>query len=424
MKKKMMLYYSVSFILACLTILFINGMVITSNFYKDGLIYHYYPEKLLEAFHDYIYVSLDNQVEVTPAGIRTLDAGRIGLQILDENNQEVFAYHKPEGAPMKYSNVSLIAMYSSEEATLFLEEKVIADKTYTYLLFLEREEVKRMIYSYDARRVEEAHRFPILLALNSVLIIIISFLYTIKITKPINRIISRILTLSQGNYMRSKVNKGIYFEVEAHLNQLSDQLRSNEQEREKLDQMREEWISNISHDIKTPLTSIMGNAEIMVDTDYEIPDETRVKCCSTILRKSEYIKTLVEDLNLSTRLKNNTLALNKKQVNIVSLMRHVIIDLMNDEKYCESNIGFVYSDEEILREVDPQLIKRVFINLIMNALVHNGKDVTITITIQTREREGVFVTISDNGKGVAEEELENIFKRYYRGTNTSKKIEG
>ena len=87
-----------------------------------------------------------------------------------------------------------------------------------------------------------------------------------------------------------------------------------------------------------------------------------------------------------------------------------------------SHIGFNYSDEEIMLELDEGLIKRVFINIITNAFIHNSNDVKVKIDIQKLDSGNVYISIEDNGKGVSEDELNNIFKRYYRGTNTSKKI--
>jgi signal transduction histidine kinase len=321
---------------------------------------------MISEFKDYIYSSEDNKVLVNDGGIKFLEADGIGLQILDENNWEVFQYNKPNTAPSHYSNISLIDMYSNKEETLFLDEKVIDDTTYTYLLFLDSNKVKRIIYSYDVILIEEAHKFPVLIIGNILILLLMSFLYTFRITKPINRIVEKILNLSNGNYSRNKIKSGIYYDVEKCLNQLVDRLDNNNKKREKLEEMREEWISNISHDIKTPLTSIIGNAEIMADTEYEI----------------------------------------------------------DDEKYNDSNISFSYSDEEILLELDENLAKRVFINLIINAFVYNSNDVKININIQKNNDDNVNVSIEDNGKGVSEEELNNIFKRYYRGTNTNKKTEG
>lgn len=419
-----MLHYSFSFIVACLLIFIINITFMGSSIYKEGALYNYHPEEIISSFKDYISLSEAEDVQISKAGIEFLEGNSIGLQILNEKNNEVYQYNKPEMAPSQYSNVYLIKIYDSDEKTLFLDEKKINEETYTYLLFFNPGKIKRVSYTYDAERIDAAHKFPILIFLNIVLITLIGFFYTLKITKPINRIIDKVIELSTGSYFKYNSPRGIYFKVEQCINELADKLQDNEKEREKLEELKEEWISNISHDIKTPLTSIIGNAEIMADTKYELKDEVRERYCSKIISKGEYIKTLVEELNLSTRLKSNTIVLNKKNINIVSLIRHVVIDIINDEKYNEGNIHFTYSAEEIMAEVDEQLIKRAFINIIINAFVHNDPKVKVNINIQHRYGENIRVLIDDNGKGVSEEELKHIFKRYYRGTSTRNKIEG
>ncbi|MGL6104529.1 sensor histidine kinase [Romboutsia sp.] len=424
MKRKIILHYFSSFIVACSVIFIINIAFMRTNIYNKGALYDYHPEEIISSFKNYIYLSENKEILVNNNGINLLEKDNMGIQILDNNNNEVYAYQKPSNAPLHYSNVAIINTYTKGDNTLFLEEKVLNDTTYTYLLFLDKNKVNRVNYSYDVTLVKKAHQFLVLIVINVVLILIMSFLFTLKITKPINRIVDKIENLYKGNYKRNSIDKGIYFEVEDSLNELCDRLNNNEIERKKLEEMKEDWISNITHDIKTPLTSIIGNAEIIADIDYEMEDKTRVKYCNTIISRSEYIKTLVEDLNLSTRLKNNTLVLNKNKVNIVSLIRHILIDIINDEKYNYDNIAFNYSDEEILLNLDEQLIKRVMINLITNAFVHNNNDVKIVIKIEKIYNNKVHISISDNGKGVSEEELRYIFKRYYRGTNTRKKIEG
>lgn len=424
MKGKLIVHYFISFIVACSIIFIVNIVFMLNNIYNQGTLYNYQPEHLISEVSNYIIVSNSNSVVLNEEGIEKLNRDKIGLQILDKENKEVYSYNKPKGAPVYYSAKDIIEMFESEENTLFLEEKVLEDKIYTYLLFLDTSKVNRIIYSYDVPGLRKAHHFPILIGINIGLILIMSILFTIRISNPIYRIINKIVDLSNGKYSRTKVNKGIYFKVEDRLNQLGDRLNSNEIERLHLDEMREEWISNITHDIKTPLTSIIGNAEILGDTEYELDNNLRVKKCNTIISKSQYIKTLVEDLNLSTRLKNNTITLNKKRVNIVSLARHVLIDIINDEKYNDRNIKFNYSDEEIYLELDERLIKRVFVNLIINAFIHNDSNVKVKIDITKNSNEEVSIIIKDNGKGVSKEDLENIFRRYYRGTNTTKKIEG
>lgn len=424
MKWKLMMHYSFSFIVACLAIFIINIVFMGSNIYRKGALYNYHPEKIISSFKEYIYLAEDNSIRISQEGLKFIQGNSIGVQVLNEENEEVFQYDKPSIAPTQYSNVDLINMYNNENETLFLDEKNLEDIKYTYLLFFSPEKIKRVSYTYDAELIDEAHKFPIVIILNLILITLIGFLYTLKITKPINIIVHKIIQLSNGNYLKDQSTQGIYFKVEECINDLSDRLKASEQERKRLEELKEEWISNISHDIKTPLTSIIGNAEIMADTEYDLEDEVRAKCCSIIINKGEYIKTLVEDLNLSTRLKNNTIVLRKKKVNIVSLIRHVVIDIINDEKYHERNINFTYSNEEIITEVDEHLMKRVFVNLIINAFVHNGNEVNVKINIQKISGDKVSISVEDDGKGISEDDLKHIFKRYYRGTNTRNKTEG
>ena len=332
MKYKLMIYYSISFTLACVIIFFINIDFIRNNVYKEGSWQNYDSVDIISEFNDYIYLSNDNKIEVNDNGIKFLESNDIGLQILNENNKEIFQYNKPDIAQSYYSNLSLIDMYKNKATTLYLGEKRLNDNNYTYLLFLKPTKIKRVTYDYDIDIIGGIYKFPLLISINIISLLIISFLYTIAITKSMNKVIKRIVDLSNNNYSIEKASKGIYYDIELCLNQLSDRLSSSDNERNKLENMREEWISNISHDIKTPLTSIIGNAEILGDVEYNINDEARLKCCNTIINKSEYIKSLVEDLNLSARLSCNTLVLNKKKVNIVSFIRHILIDIINDEK--------------------------------------------------------------------------------------------
>ncbi len=123
------------------------------------------------------------------------------------------------------------------------------------------------------------------------------------------------------------------------LNSLSYKLKENELERKKIDKMRDEWIANISHDIKTPLSSIKGYAEFL-EQDYDFSSEDIKSFAGIINNKSDYIKELVEELNLSMKLKNNESILKKEKVNIVSLVKNSVIDILNDSKYSKVDIKF------------------------------------------------------------------------------------
>lgn len=221
---------------------------------------------------------------------------------------------------------------------------------------------------------------------------------------------------------QDKINMCIRHYELAIKNDLASVLRRNEIERKELDSMREEWLANITHDIKTPLASIQGYAEIISDKEYEFSKEEIQDYTEIIYSKSKYIKELVDELNLSTRLKNNALTLNKHNTNLVLLLRNIIIDILNDSRYENRDIEFTSNIDVIEKEVDTILFKRALTNLIFNAVVHNKEDVSIKVELKKIDR--ITVIIKDNGNGISTEDLKHIFDRYYRGTNTGEAHKG
>jgi K+-sensing histidine kinase KdpD len=178
---------------------------------------------------------------------------------------------------------------------------------------------------------------------------------------------------------------------------LTEELRASELERKRLEQMKEEWIVNISHDIKTPLASIQGYAELMRQKDYDLTFEEMRDYAEIIEQKSLYLKELIEDLNLSTRLRNKDLVLNLKSVNMVSLVRNTVIDMLNETPYGNRNIDFHHSDEVILKDIDEILLRRAVSNLIYNAVVHNSEDVSIFVNVD-KAGDMVRITVEDQGR--------------------------
>jgi len=109
--------------------------------------------------------------------------------------------------------------------------------------------------------------------------------------------------------------KGVYEDVFRNMNELSEKLDRHEEERKRLDQMREEWISNVSHDMKTPLASIQGYAEFINDSATDLTALELQEYTSIIKSKSMYMKDLLDDLNLTMRLRNHQLSSNRPIIN-------------------------------------------------------------------------------------------------------------
>lgn len=386
------------------------------------------PEKFVRNFHNYLLSDSDH-IDVSDAGKEILDRKDSWLQVLDENGKEVYNYKRPENVPEKHTPFQLVHGYKysggiGSADTILIGEKKIADKQYSYIMGFPMNEIGKEVFIYNKDEIGFFIKniTIIVLLIDSVIALFFGYLFSRRLTKPLGNIISGVEKLGEGDYDLYYLPKGIYRDIYDNLNSLSGTLKSNERERKKLEKMREDWIANISHDIKTPLASIKGFAEILSDDDYAFSPEEIQSYAAIIHNKSNYIKALVDDLNLATCLKNKTSMLNTKEVNMVKLVRETVIEMLNDPCYSDSDINFICEEREILKEIDAGLIRRVINNLLYNALIHN--DHHVKIEVKVIKDENVHIFVKDNGKGINPEALKYIFNRYYRGTNTGESHKG
>ena len=146
-----------------------------------------------------------------------------------------------------------------------------------------------------------------------------------------------------------------------------------------------------------------------------------------MLKNAAYMENLIDDLKLTWQLENDMLPINRQEQNIVRFLRELSIDILNRPKYEERTIAFQCSenitDETAIFSFDKKLFTRTFQNLIINAFVHGGKDTEVTVQISVSDC-WLNINLSDNGIGMSAEETDQLFDRYYRGTNTESKSEG
>ncbi|QBG56296.1 two-component sensor histidine kinase YvrG [Bacillus amyloliquefaciens] len=379
------------------------------------------PESFTRSFQQYVTFS-NNGISVNKEGQQALKEQNAWIQILDENGQDVYHARAPKGLKGKYTPLEIVNLHKYKDkkllSTIYASGKKVNGKEYSYFIGFKNPSLAKYILSYDTKELVTKFNAGtiILLSIDAVIALLIGYLFSRQLTKPLGSVIQGIQRLANGEYTIKLTSKGIYKDVFYNVNHLAEQLSSSKKEKDKLEQMREEWISHISHDIKTPLASIQGYAEIIKDPNYHLSVDQIRDYAQIIENKSLYMKEVVEDLNLTTRLKNNDVMLNKERVNLVSLLRETLIDILNDSRYADKTIELQTSLEKLILNLDVILIRRAVTNLILNALVHNDPDVKIVVQLEQKER--THVTIKDNGKGIEKGELEKVFDRYYRGTNT------
>lgn len=114
--------------------------------------------------------------------------------------------------------------------------------------------------------------------------------------------------------------------------------------------------------------------------------------------------------------------MDKKKINLVSLVRDIIIDILNDNRYKNRNIEFESNEDLIEVYVDLILFRRVIINFIFNLIVYNSEGILISVEIV--KKDNIEIIIKDNGIGISKSDLKYIFKKYYRGINIGEMYKG
>lgn len=436
MKWKVTGRYILSMILVVLIIIFINILILIGLFVSrisskgpDVLNAESSPEKFTREFQSEVIVE-DEGIELTDFGVSQLAERDAWIQVLDEDGAEVFAYGTPRDLQRKYSPVDVVQMYKYkeiEDTTVFVGEKKTADALYSYLVGIEDYGLNRYFiyfFSYNDEVLRVFRQVGLwILFVDMLVALLVAYIFSKYLTQPLHGLIGGIQQLAHKDYDVSFPTDGVYGDVFYNVNELSEELKLSEREREKLETLRKEWIGNVSHDVKTPLASIQGYAELIKEPAYDFSAEEMREYAEIIEQKSLYIEDLLNDLNITTRLGDKTMTLNTTSENVVSLVRAIIIDILNDAKYADRKINFHTDTEEIMLPVDAFLFKRALNNLIYNAIVHNDADVEIDIYLEEQPN-GVGLQIKDNGRGIKPEDLDKIFDRYYRGTNTGDSHKG
>ena len=265
---------------------------------------------------------------------------------------------------------------------------------------------KSMWNTYDLSLIKNLPRNAVMIFLVNLLVVFLIYAFsTSGIVRYIRPLIRGIEALPEERvYVREK---GLFTDLAHSVNEASEKLKIQEQELKKKERARANWISGVSHDIRTPLSMVMGYAAQMED-DAELPDEAR-KRAQMIRLQSVKMKNLVNDLNLASKLEYQMQPLHMERISLAAVVRQTVAEFANldfEEKYpiCfEAKEG---SGRGMIRG-DKDLLCRAIGNILTNSQVHNPDG--CGIMVETDAGDGVFVIrLEDDGIGIGEEELQKL----------------
>ena len=246
--------------------------------------------------------------------------------------------------------------------------------------------------------------------------VIIGLLLIWFLTKNLNKIIVSVNDFKNGN-LDARINlktKGELSNLANNIDEMSDKVVEAINERKAVENLKKELIANVSHDLRTPLTSIQGYAETLVLLDDKLSKEDKLKYTNFILSSTEKVKKLVDDLFEISKLESKNV---KTQLEVFSI-EEMISDIVSKyELIAKSNnvkLSFECSTKTSNVNADIALINRVMQNLIDNAIKHTPSGGEIKVMISSTQK-GVNVMVKDTGVGISENELPYIFDRYRKG---------
>ena len=248
-------------------------------------------------------------------------------------------------------------------------------------------------------------QFNIIIIVVVIATILLALCLSSLIVKPIKKIEMEATNLPSGKY-DYRLIKTDAREIENLNNTLA---RANE-EIIKADVARKELIGNVSHDLRTPLTMIVGYGEMIRD----FPEENNAENINVIINEAKRLSTLVDDLLDLSKVESGKIEFHNKDIKISDLLESVYDQF---EPYCKANnIELVLNveDSDVVVSVDENRLKQVLHNFMSNALNYNDAKDT-KIIIGEEKVDGAYrIYVYDNGSGVKEEDKDKIWNRYYK----------
>ena len=263
----------------------------------------------------------------------------------------------------------------------------------------------------------------LILVLTSVLLT--NFLHK-SILAPINKLNIAMQKIADGNfdYRLQSDDQNEIGELYRNYEDMRLRLKENTEEKIHNEKQNKELISNITHDLKTPITAIKGYVEGIIDGVADSP-ERRDKYLRIIYTKANDMDRLINELTFYSSIDNNRIPYNFQRINVAEFFDDCVEDVGLDME--SKGIELNYSnllDQDTRIIADPEQLKKVVNNIIGNSVKYMDKKKGIIDIRLLDEVDSIRVEIEDNGKGIAAKDLANIFERFYRTDASRNSMKG
>ncbi|MBH6949483.1 HAMP domain-containing histidine kinase [Clostridioides difficile] len=334
-----------------------------------------------------------------------LHKNKVWAMLIDNNGDRIWGFDLPKEIPSHYTltDVAKFSRFFLKDYPVYVWEHPNGILVTGY----PKDKYTKFNLTYTIKEIEQ---FPMLIIgmflVNAIVTFLIALFIGLKMVKSIKPIITGIKLMSKGEPVLLQ-EKGILSDISKSINTVSKELQMKDEKLRKKEEARSNWIAGISHDIRTPLSMIIGYAgELEESSSLSNREQEQV---SIICNQGVKIRELVNDLNLVSKLEYNMQALNCDKIRVSAFLRELISEFINNNLDNDFYVELDILNEDIIIDADKKLLKRAISNLIQNSITHNQQGCNIRVTSKS-DLDFCYIIVEDDGKGMSQERINSLLK--------------
>lgn len=264
--------------------------------------------------------------------------------------------------------------------------------------------------------------FVIIQALLFIIINIPFMIFMIKhIDKPVQKIVQGLRKIKSSDFSEKidfKSNNE-FDEIKNEFNKMSEELEKSSKLREEVENQKNLLFANMTHDLKTPITTIQGYSKALLDGIVET-SEKQSNYISTIYSKSLLMNDLIDRLFEYVKINSNLNVLNRENVDVAELLRNCLSSVYTEYEERNIELSIEIPEEPVILNIDAVEVKRVFNNILMNVLLHNKPSIKVLVQM---DQSGNII-VADSGEKISTAVEENMFQPFVKGDDSRKSGKG
>lgn len=337
---------------------------------------------------------------------------------LIHKNGEVFFDNKVDVQEMEnhFTREEILGALQNKQAKVARFSSTMTEKTLYYAKLLQNQDILRISCNQHSVAVLVLGMSQSLLFMFVIAIIICAVIAKIvskKIVEPLNKI-----------NLENPENTNVYQELKPFTHRISEENFEKAQREE----LRQQFSANVSHELKTPLTSISGFAEILKNGGTD--EQTTKDFANTIYEETQRMISLVNDIIKLSKLDEKSISQEKEEINLAELSTEIITTLLPVADKKNVQIDLEAENQVYINGVRSVIFEMIY-NLVENAIKYNKNDGKVIVKIEkksdnpsSRIKPTVILSVSDTGIGIPKNEQERIFERFYRIDKSRSKESG